>query len=480
MSLFNILVSNPVREDEISYSTTLKDFLKFLAVIEEKVTELEDIQQQQLFFDFKKLITDLNQCAITGSAVMEHRLGKTPQANDLDFFIEGTPENMGLIKKFFNHTQYKSFFKYFYENFLPKSKTNMSYSEGFYETVVHDEYSFIKYDVKLSTSRFSYSHSTAGGFKLNFIFITPLTRSERRLLQIEERVHGKLYIDRLIREEFFEEKGNVKLLIDSGCSTHDVLLEREIFQENNKLIENIPIGIPLHHINATFDFEELKYVYSFDVQQTISTYIAAKMLLEKFDNLLPDISEWETLTTPLSKRIKRIIKSLASRNEEFVLSTSDPETLTISSGSYTPNMLGALKRTNDNQVAWGKSLEEIFQGMQTKSSIVLTEQVIAAYHNLMIRIPKYQARGYRINDPRKIIAHTQYYMALYSSYISTNPVLNQISVKSCLLSGDKIDTIKAKIIKNWTKSLDLFRDTAEIKLKDDRDELQESTKTFEF
>jgi hypothetical protein len=472
MTTLNNIFSS-VCATELPYKTSLKDFLKFLAVVEEGVVDDCSVEDQKSFFTFKNLITDLNRCAISGSAVLEHRMNKEPEANDLDFFIEGTEENSEIIKDFFTDPKYGEIFKKFQENFLPKTHIKLGYPKGYYERVVYDEYSFVKHDVKINTSRFAYSHSDTNGFRLNFIFITPLTREERQLLQIEEKMHGKLYIDRLFREETFDkEVGSIKLLIDSGCTTDDIREGKEAFQENNELIANMPLGIPIHHIHATFDFEELKYVYSFEVQQVISTFIAGKILLKGFNDFIKDMRPASRMKDMLYARIERMIESLAARNEEFVLNTSEQNTLTISNGSYTPNMIGALRRTNDQQISWRKSLEEVFDGMQTKSINNISENVMKAYHNLMIRVPKYQERGYNIKDPKKIIAHTQYFMALYNAYISSNPILNQIAIKSCLLEGEKIDTIKAKIVKNWTKSLELFRETAEIKLKEDIDESQ--------
>jgi hypothetical protein len=281
-------------------------------------------------------------------------------------------------------------------------------------------------------------------------------------------------------EEIIENKGPCRIIWNSNCAINDIIAENDAFDENNKMLEVLPFGTPIHFISATFDFEELKYVYSFDVQQAVSTFIAAKMLLERFSVSLQNLDIDEKLKTIILQRTQRIIQSLSDKNEEFVLTTSDPDTLTISNGGYAPDMLGVLRRNNDSHISWKRNLEDIFNNLNTKIIIKLTEQVFAAYHNLFNRIPKYQERGYNIKDPKNVIIHTQYYMALYSVYISSNTILNQIAIKNCLLSGEKIDVIKAKTVKNWTKSLDLFRETAEIKIKDEKDEPNKQTATIEL
>ena len=463
----------------LPYKTTLKDFLKFLAVVEEGVIERYEVPHQKTFYDFKELIQDLNRCAITGSAVLEHRLGKEPKANDLDFFIDGTPENKKIIEEFFNYDRYKPIFEIFQAQYLPKPEIPLTYPKGYYENTVYDEYSFIKYDIKMSTSRFLFTHMEQGGFRLNFIFVVRLTQTERALLQQTERVHPRLYQDYFISENEKHPitKEEIFILTDSRLKSEDIVYETKEFQETTKILEIFPMGVPVHHIHATFDFEELKYVYSFEVQQAISTYIAGKILLESFEKQIKNRED--TLTKErILKRIDNQKRRLSDLNESFVLDTTDPDTMTLSGGGLSPNTLGHLKRFNDSHIAYNRGLEEIFEGMSKKGTVELAENVMRGYHNLMTRIPKYVDRGMNISDPNKIIANIEYFMAMYSAYISSNQQLNQIAVKSCLLSGRKHDTMKAKAIKGWTKNLEQYRELNDIKL-EPREVKHEQTVTID-
>ena len=436
--------------------TSLKDFLKFLAVVEEKVNEIE-VPHQKVFYAFKELITDLNRCAISGSAVYEYRLGKEPQASDIDFFIDGSGKNKEIVLEFFRYEMYKKIFGHFANHYLEDEK--FFYSNGQYKNTTFEGYAFIKHNMRIETGRFSFNPKEFGGFNLNFIFVEPLTYKELRLLNLDWNEEGSLYNHRLY---FPEASGQPECFKIAFISKNDQLLESDIYLETKMLLGIYPRGIPIHHIHESFDFEELKYVFSFDVQQPVSTYIAGKILLERFYNELKNQPDGE-IKRQLYNRSQREIARLEYRNKEFILNTGDPNTLNIALGTFTWNDYRAIKGKNLAQIDRNISLEDLFMDMHPKLMVNLSSITQQFLNNILPRIKKYSSRGITIRDPNLILSNVKYFSMLYSLYIMGDSSINQIVSKELLMSGKQLETQKLKKLREVTKAFNKILKNSEIK-----------------
>jgi len=424
-------------------------FFKFLEYIKERLPDIKDIKDQLLFCEFSDLIHDLNHCAISGGALLDYRLGKQPKANDLDFFISGH-ENQKIVQKFFTSNKYYPLFRDFNDLFQ-KNEAN-----GLYEVTVQPEYAFHKKGFKVSTSRFTFDFRHDCGFNLNFIFLEELTPTERTLIGLPKSYSDSLYNDSLYKYK-------------TAVSTSSVVLNPTFFKvlplsnddiENNtpnaietqKLFEIYPHAFPLHFIHDSFDFEELKYVYSFELQQPISIYIAGKLLLENFKNKL-DKKPTFVVNSRLETRVTNKIKHLAERNKLFMQQTQDIDTLNISISGFSPDLLSDLKRFNNDALRFQYTLDEIFGRTNfSPQNLILNTKGMEFLANIIPRIDKYSKRGFKIKDENLIIANIRYYQILYNLFLSNNTFITKCSTKELLLCGITSETKKLKLILESIKS----------------------------
>jgi len=458
--------------EPIEFKMSLNLFLDFLTLFEREYIEQEsqehlDKEGLNLFINFKNLITDLNLCAISGGAILDYRLKREPTANDLDFFIEGNSENIDIIADFFKYSNHMKLFKKFQTDILPQTK-NIVYTNGFYENTSYEDYNFIKRDIKLSTSRFSFGPKECGGFQLNFIFIKKLTKQEAKLLNLRasERTHSGLYQDAYIYEivDPNDENKTVTVFNNSRISSSDFLKKNSFFLELQQVLKIFPKGIPIHHIDSSFDFEELKYVYSFEKQQVLNIYEAGKYLLEDFGNKLA-LLEKSKFKSRLLVKTKQYVERLEKRNEEFKQEFSDPKVVNITFCGLTPHIHRQLQNINNRQIRYNEDLETTFQNLGIQDLNFLTENIIRSYNNIIIRIPKYTEKGFNINDPKKVIANMEFFMSLYYSYVINKSFLKNIALKSCLLSGKNTDVKKAQVIRSFSKNIDEFNKENSLVLK---------------
>jgi len=456
---FKKLLPGIESEEPIKYNASLKDFLKFLAVTEEEVNQIKDVPHQQPFYIFKKLITDMNKCVISGSAVYEHRLVKGMETSDIDFFVELTEENLSIIREFFTYDLYKKVFQKFATEYLPINK--FCYRSGYFETTSYEDYGFIKHDNILETYRFGFNPKEQGGFNLNFIFVKKLNNDEMKLFGIRSRESDKLYNNNILYN-----LGDYYALGSFLCmpiTSAEKMAMTTDYLETISYLEYYPKAIPLHHVHTSFDFMELKYVYSFEIQQPISTIIAGKMLLEKFKEKL-EKENGEEVQKRLLNNITGEIRKLSEKNEKYMLFENEPGVLTLSKGSLTYNDIQAIKNINDQQNKFNVDLDDIFRGMTKKSINDLYQKTSHFLNNILPRITKYSERGITIRDTQLILSNIFYFHTLYNMYIMQQPLLNKIISKDLLLSGSQYETKKLKVIRSLTKAIEETTSKSNIKI----------------
>lgn len=430
----------------------LKDFFKFLEVVEKGSREASE-EEKNILENFKDLIYDLDQCVITGSAVLNYRIGRQNQANDLDFFITDTVKNKNTLNEFFNSNHHKEALSKFRVKHLPKDdRLHFKYG-NYHNTTVHEDYSFVKLDSKMDTFRFTYGSEKDQPFSLNFIFVSRLTDDERKLVGNKERTTSSLY-----DHSFINHKG--KLNIADFVFGGKAILDDDVL----RLGDIFPRGLPLHIIHDAFDFEELKYVYSFELQQAIPSFMAAKTLLKRFKAEALELKERDKISenafTKVEQKVDNHISLFEKQNKEFLELTSDIENLTISTRIIPENAYNKIHYDVLAQLE-GISLESIFKSGPVIDAL---KEAAQAFNNVTARIPKYEARGFRIVDPKNFIADLQTYINLYTTYVSQHQNINNIVKRSSLLSGKREDTQRIKLLRSSWKMMQELIDKEGIKV----------------
>ncbi len=437
--------------------TNLNDFFKFMQLCEaEQFNGLES--DANIFAEFKKLIHDMNRCALTGSSVLNARLNKESDSQDIDFFIEHNVENIKTVSRFFESSHFKKAFRNFSENYLDAKKDrNINFKEGnFKKTSFEEAYSLVKLDATLETYRFNFSSINDYKFDLNMIFVKRLTIEEGSILGFQEQVTTSLY-----HSKFMDTDNKLTFAPFIFPSKFN-----EKSEDTMELYKIYPVGLPIHIINDTFDFEELKYVYNFDLQQPITTFMAGKLLLSKFKeqslqfHLDGIISK--NILDKIENRIDYVINDLEIRNKLFIESTNDPRNLTVSKCIIPRSSWDKIKYDVDNYLR-GDPINNSFSS-GSRQNLKVANHCYATYHNIMARVPKYEERGFNICDPDNLIAILQSYINLHTTYMMQQPNMNAIAQRSILMSGARKDTKLLKLLRESYKVFSSLSEVANIKL----------------
>jgi len=446
------ILSSPSLEsekpDRKKRPTRFKTFLKFLNFVGKEVSENLPLEKQTPFFNFKNLVTDLNRCAISGSSILEYRLDVDINPGDIDLFIENTSENKKIINNFFNNGDYKPIFTEFKKIYLSEIPDSIwAFPNGYYYLTSSGEYGFKKHSYKISTSRFIFDES--GGFSLNFIFV----EFEDTFKNFRED-DITLYNDQFIHSIDKDSK-RYWVFNRMGINFSDIDKKTEKFKLNQNLLEIYPRTVPINFIYNTFDILELRYIYSFELQQPITVYAAADILLSKFEVELSKIDD-NLSSMEFERRIKSAKRRLSDKNENFLLKTSKKNTLTLSEqiiGRGTlENLLGFNNQINDGRVR----AEEAFSNIGQETLNRLIDKCYTTQNILAKRIEKYMAKGFTFQDPYYILENIAYFISLHASYISTNPQILKIILESAISSGKSKNIRKAKTIKQWNGSTKEF------------------------
>jgi len=436
------VLSMPDKKKNENPKMDFKEFLEFMEMCSAGSFSAPSASKIT-YNNFKELLHDLDRCSVSGSSILNYRLNIEKESEDVDIFLEDTKENKEILSAFFNDPHFKEVFKGYHKRYLSDIK-ECNREKGLYEKMgFNEDYCHLKLDYMMDTFRFSFSHIRKFGFNLNFIFVKRLLHDERRLVGIQERMTASLY-----EEKLTDRHG--KLRFQSISSFSNGLNE----DEKLALTKDLPRGIPLHIINDSFDFEELKYVYSFELQQPVSVYIAAKMQLQKYIKRVESLVDNKEVNSKLSidiiKDLNHIIANLERENENFLKATSDPKVISISD-KFIPKSTRILLTNHTFDITSGEALEFIFGDMDSKHITQGVKNANIAYHNIMGRVPKYEKKGFIVDDPRNVISQLQLFIATHVSYIMQKEGLNKIAMRSGLMTGIRHSTQRTKILRDVYK-----------------------------
>jgi hypothetical protein len=458
-----IIVSMQDTDEQDSYSS-LNDFLKFISVIEEKVIE-GGLGVNQPFWDFKTLLTNMNECCVSGSSVLGHRIGKDINSKDIDLFINDTEENREIIQNFFEYDMYKLFFEYFVRNFLD-TKIKYTRPRGIYHRTMTsndaEKYFFSKGDFVLDPWRFGFDFSLQNGFIINIIFVRLMTKEEKAITSIPDSRSYSLYNQQAIfSQEGPIKKGNFDFLCFSSPPNSEL---------KEYSLDKYPMAIPLHMIHANFDFMELKYVYSFDLMQPISIFAASKLLLQDYSNKLKvlktnfDSKYDKNYIDSVSSMINGMVSGLAERNRRFVETYNDPDKLTISGHILTNSEKRILNRIN-NDIYNISSYEKTFDSRGIINLAYKQTRINEIYLKLLYRVEKYTNKGFNIVDPKNILLNIKHFLTISNLVSLTLEVkgVDNVIRQNSLFSGDRDTTKKLKSLLKITKDFEKIKKEVGIK-----------------
>jgi hypothetical protein len=213
------------------------------------------------------------------------------------------------------------------------------------------------------------------------------------------------------------------------------------------------MAIPLHMIHSTFDFEELKYVFSFDLMQPISVFAAGKILLQEYKNNLnteENLKEYhekgsfKELITILDKKSL----SLSEENKKFSEEHLDVNKLTLSKLILLPNEKISMEAADDIFKS-----PSVINNHRLNTIFYKYAQINEIYLKLLMRIKKYKDKGFEIKDQENILLNMKYFLVSASSIsllFNSTDIDNTIRQNS-LFSGSRDNTEKLKSLIKVTK-----------------------------
>ena len=432
-------------------TTNLKDLLLFMEFCESKAFAGPQASQTR-FLKFRELLHDLNQCNVSGSAVLYSRIGSDDAANDIDIFITDTQENKAVLIQFFNDKYFNGVFSDYFNNRL-NSTSNLRSSNQYESISVNSDYVFIKHDCMLDTARFSQGNNNGLDFNLNFIYVKRLNGEQRRIANVSERLTYSLF------EQISMTPGDEIYFPSVNPFSNDRIHDKEM----KVLLDLYPKSIPTHMIHDSFDFQELKYVYNFQQQQIVSTFMVGKSLLEKFIHDI-EVKVAQEMINPRNGKeyisdINKVIVKLETKNKVFIRMTEDPKVLTVSEKLLTSRAKNALSFFNPSSLE-GAALEGFLEISSPNVQRIIRD-VYTAYHTIYTRVLKYEGNGFTINDPRNMIADMQLFINNHTMFLLQNTSINNIALKAGLMSGTRQATKQIQALRKTYKAFeDLSKETS--------------------
>lgn len=423
------LVSGREGPEEDITGMDLQDFLDFLNFCEANANEYE----KKFVDQFVNLVSNLDRCAISGSCVLNHRLGNVKKSGDIDLFIEDTLINRSDVSHFFDVCSDRLLPK-FSKKFINK----ITSKGGIYKQTFNNDYSLFKLDHELTLYRFGFDGIFPKEFNLNFVFLKKISDSDKKSMRLPVNVSGKLFSRYFLHPKF---KG-LFLGFSNGGKVMD--------DEYDEAFKIYPKAESLHMIEDSFDFEELKYVYSFELQQAITTKMAGKLLILDFGKKIKSLLNDGVISVVAQKlifdKVKLAVAKLDSENTEFIKNFSNKELLHITNGILFEDDMREIKSTNSTQYTF-YDINEIFNQISKDALSRLVARITLAIRYLSDRIEKYEKYGFKIKDIDMVIANLQQFMSLFNTWALSHSSLNRIALESTLMSGAKETLYKVKYLR---------------------------------
>jgi len=408
-----------------------KNFLKFMDHLQNFNYSTIDQYWIDLTKDFLDLITDLNRCAISGSELLFSQLNLDIEASDLDIFMIDTPENEKIIKEFF--TENNPVLKHVFSNSLSSATKNTDKTilyAGPISSFAYDVGAFVQGDFLLHTNRIISDY-----FELNIIFV--------------KRTRDTFTSDDIV-------SWRIKAFDDMDHNVPSKEIDKQF--------------LILRYIWTTFDFQELKYVYDFEMKEIVSVIKYTYNLELKYLDKLEDIYKYNSKTLQSSlnafnsfNRYKELVdKTLKKSYLEFQdqYAPKPDKILTISANNQWSNIYAVkkyidagrlfyyLKDNKEIELNFSKLLE--FGSTKNKSNIltipVTHQKGLTLYYSLINRIGKYVERGFTIHDPGQFLIHMEILSAAYTYSILTNKDIDKINRYSFLNYRDRTIPYLFKLI----------------------------------
>jgi len=333
------------------------------------------------------------------------------------------------------------------------SASNLRSSNQYESISVNSDYVFIKHDCMLDTARFSQGNNNGLNFNLNFIYVKRLNGEQRRIANVSERLTYSLF------EQISMTPGDEIYFPSVNPFSNDRIHDKEM----KVLLDLYPKSIPTHMIHDSFDFQELKYVYNFQQQQIVSTFMVGKSLLEKFIHDI-EVKVAQEMINPRNGKeyisdINKVIVKLETKNKVFIRMTEDPKVLTVSEKLLTSRAKNALSFFNPSSLE-GAALEGFLEISSPNVQRIIRD-VYTAYHTIYTRVLKYEGNGFTINDPRNMIADMQLFINNHTMFLLQNASINNIALKAGLMSGTRQATKQIQALRKTYKAFeDLSKETS--------------------
>lgn len=425
----------------IDNKMTFQDFLKFMQYFK-NIADLST-EDRLLFRAFESLVYDINRCSIAGSSLLMHRLNRNVGTGDVDFFIEDTPENIKIVSDFLSRgSLMRKYYKYLgEEGHLLNPKHIVLLSRGDCSKYQDDftNYGFTKSKSSLKTNKFWFNGE---GFVLNFIFTKP-ELDDNSDKNFEQYPYNGRFFSSEIEPDHFMTMIYPSLLGDTTAEKKEM---------KKRLFDLFPKAIPLHLIDSTFDIEELKYVYSAELQQVITAKMAAKLLLLNFINRLEEdeyLNKYLDTIPFIKERILAIIDIINKDNEKFLKEFNNSNQVHLADAGLsieTIHFINSKNRQYNPVIEFDKA---------TPYSVPCNQKIYSELSNFLLgatpRIKKYQDYGFEVIDSNNYITNSQLTLLGLITGSLENEEFEKGATKNMMFTGGKVGIFKSKIIQDLKK-----------------------------
>jgi len=440
-------------------NTNFQYFLDYLSYMDN--TPLNN-KQQLIYNDFKEMIKDLNRCAISGSSILAYRYNLHNIAHDIDFFIVSTPKNSKIIEDMFGAEMAQLNTAFFEKKFKCSGKPILSnnHTQGYNFTKKTFKLNTMNMEFSIDRTKFKDKSQDIPLFLLNFIFIDP----ELPEILLEEDYN--LYLSKFSKDIYNPKAGTTR-------NFSSMVISDEVLKNQIQVI--FPKGHSLHLIDSSFDFEELKYVYSFDFNNVITVKAAGKFLLTlykvKIKKLLDAYTEKRVpnecclIKEEISKYLTVVgqeINDLSQQDKNFLKNEHNKEhkTLTISYRILTSNTFNSITDIFlyvDKITPLNLKLDEY---SKTDGKLIYESlgEVLPIFLTLNSRIKNYIKNGFKIEDPDLILAKCQTIFSAIQMHSFTSTGINGIVTSSCLKTNNSVGLKRLKNIRLIKKEQLALRD----------------------
>ncbi len=376
-----------VRDTEDDFS----DIDLFIGLMRD-LKELSSTTKSEEFFD---MLVDYRRCCVTGSSVLGKRFNLPEIAKDIDIFIDDREHDaVEILQNFFSPTNMKF---HIWPAYQARTNAPNSEKDKFIGNALVVETSSESYGFKIDTYNLqTFKIKLGKHLCLNFIFLSnqPHNGKELPILNSSNAMYP------------FTEN----LLL--GMEERGIIADKEYQLYSSYVLE---------YIEKHFDFQELKVIYDFNTKSLMDIFEASANLTELLIQKLTTV-ETTYFTDNVITGAGRSKKFLLSLSDEFKELYSDPEKITIAYNDQ--------QRFSGIESIYNLDKEEALQG----SNFINTAECFTALNK---RIPHYQEKGFRIEDPGNVLLNLHSIICSVALSSLVDPVINNIE-RQAIFHSDSI------------------------------------------